>query len=519
MRARHPNQGFAKIAALPDAKKDTPWNQGQNRFRFQPGDIQAYKNLHDVDVVAMHLWVSVRLAVAQVDEQERLVTFAAKSRRRLTDGTEPARYYVENALELLDSPGEWYLDRTTGTLYYWPMPGERIDEVEAVVPVLAHLVRFEGQPEKNRFVEHVVLRGLTFQHAEWWPARTDPVDIQAAAPVPAVIQADGLRHGKIERCKVARASNYGIHLSRGCQQNEIADCELFDLGAGGIKIGEMTQRADPAQQTHGNTVTDNHVHDCGQIFHQGIGIWIGQSFGNRVLLNHVHDLYYTGISCGWTWGYGKTLARGNVIELNHVHHLGKGWLSDLAGVYTLGVQPDTVIRSNKFHDISAYRYGGWGIYFDEGSTHIVAENNLVYRTTHGGFHQHFGKENIVRNNIFALGRDAQIRRTRQEPHRSFSFERNIVYWNEGKLLDGNWDQLNVAFDSNLYWQAKGAAVRFGKLTLEEWQAKGMDRKSLIADPLFANPEQHDFRLADKSPAFKLGFVPLESSRVGPRTRE
>src|SRR5262249_23791717 len=158
-------------------------------------------------------------------------------------------------------------------------------------------------------------------------------------------------------------------------------------------------RDDPRLRTHDNAVTDCHVHGGGRVFHQAVGLWVGQSSGNRLAHNHVHDLYYTGISCGWTWGYGRTLGRGNVIEANHGHDLGRGWQSDLGGVYTLGVQPGTVVRGNVFHDIAGHRYGGWGIYFDEGTTQVVAEDNLVYRTTHGGFHQHFGRENVVRNNV------------------------------------------------------------------------------------------------------------------------
>ena len=68
----------------------------------------------------------------------------------------------------------------------------------------------------------------------------------------------------------------------------------------------------------------------------------------------------------------------------------------------------------------------------------MAEDNLVYRTTHGGFHQHYGETNVVRNNIFALGRDWQVQRTRPEPHRSFSFVTNLVYFDSGTLLAGDW---------------------------------------------------------------------------------
>ena len=523
VRARHPKQGFLKVAGLPDVKKDTPWDKGQNRFQFHPGDIKNYANLADVDVVAMHLWMSVRLPVASVDEKEHLVTFAHKSHFRLTDGSDPARYYMENAFEFLDTPGEWYLDRKTGKVYYWPREEDftgygnpkSIALLFGTAPVLPGLVRFEGQPKDGKLVEHVRLRGLSFQHTEWWPGKDDPVDAQAAVHVPAVVQGEGMRHCTIENCTVAHASNYGIHLSYGCQENRIVGCELFDLGAGGIKIGD-TEQAEPVRQTHHNMVTDNHIHDCGQIFHHAVGVFVGQSYANQIAHNHIHDLYYTGLSCGWTWGYGKTLARDNIFEFNHVHDLGKAWLSDMGGIYTLGMQPGTVIRSNVFHDINGFNYGGWGIYFDEGSTHILAENNLVYRTSHGGFHQHYGKENIVRNNIFALSRDAQIRRTRQEPHLSFTFERNIVYWQEGTLLDGSFDKGNVAFDKNLYWHAKKGPIRFGRLTLAEWQAKGMDAKSVIADPLFASPEKNDFTLAAQSPASRVGFVPLDLATVGPR---
>ncbi len=253
-RARHPNNGFLRIAGLPDVVKTTPRNQGQNRFRFAPGDIKAWDNLEDVDVVALHLWVSVRLPVAAVDEKERLVTFASKSRRLLTDGSEPARYYVENALELLDAPGEWYLHRQTGTLYYRPYPDEDRTRAEVIAPVLPYLVRFEGKPEMNRPVAHVTLRGLTFAHAEWWPEHKDPLDIQAAVSVPGAVQGEGEDHCALEDCTVAHVSNYAVQLGRGCRHNRVAGCDLFDLGGGGVQIGEGA-RMTPPRGRHTTTLS------------------------------------------------------------------------------------------------------------------------------------------------------------------------------------------------------------------------------------------------------------------------
>jgi parallel beta-helix repeat protein len=184
-------------------------------------------------------------------------------------------------------------------------------------------------------------------------------------------------------------------------------------------------------------------------------------------------------------------------------------LSDMGFVYTLGVQPGTVIRNNYCHDAAHFEYGGWGIYLDEGSSHILVENNIVFRTTYGGFHQHYGRENIVRNNIFAFGRDAQMLRSRNEPHISYRFNRNIVYFSQGDdTLMGHMENGNFDFDKNVYWRTDGNNLIFDNKTLAEWQGAGHDRHSIVADPKFAAPEEGDFTIADGSPAREVGFKPI-----------
>jgi hypothetical protein len=537
-RARHPNRGYLGIAELPD--KAGEWTQGQTRFRFREGDLKAWGSITNAEVVAMAKWVESRLPVAGVDEKERVVTFSKRS----VFGLEPGDlYYAEGAFEFLDEPGEWYLDASTGTLYYMPRPGEQIAEVQAIAPVLPQVVRFEGKPEAGHFVERIVVRGLTFSHTEWCfpegfhrgknkpevspePKAEVGGFAQAAVGVPGAVWGEGVCDCVFEDCRFSSVGNYGLELARGCQRNRIIQCEFSDLGAGGLKIGETSIRDQAAEQTGGNEISGCHIHDGGKMFASGIGIWIGQSPSNRILHNLIHDFYYTGISIGWTWGYGPALATNNTVTLNHVHHIGVKSdgdgpiLSDMGGIYTLGKQPGTTVRNNLWHDIAGIRYGGWGIYFDEGSSGIVAESNVVYRTTHGGFHQHYGETNVFRNNILAFGRDQQIQRSRPEPHVSFSFVTNIVYFDSGTLLTGNWDgDENYKMDWNLYFDARPDAkpdqVRVGPCTWEKWQERGHDQHSLVADPLFLAPRENDFRLQPSSPAFKLGFQSIDLSHVGP----
>jgi hypothetical protein len=166
-------------------------------------------------------------------------------------------------------------------------------------------------------------------------------------------------------------------------------------------------------------------------------------------------------------------------------------------------------------------YGGWGLYTDEGSSGIVLESNVVYRCQSAGFHQHYGQDNLVYNNIFALNQNAQMRRTRVEDHRSFFFTNNIVYYDSGKLLDGDWSGTNYDIDHNIYFDTREnplSRIIGGSLKFADWQALGHDVHSLFIDPMFVAPEKGDFRLKRQSLAVKFGFHPLDLRGVGPRNK-
>jgi parallel beta-helix repeat protein len=362
----------------------------------------------------------------------------------------------------------------------------------------------------------VTLRGLTFAYADWSLPAKGYVDMQAAYDIPPAVELRRARNCRIEKNTFTHLGQYALQVWKGSHDNQVLGNEMTDLGAGGVKVGGSYIPENQDSATSGTVVSDNYIHNIGIVYPAAVGVWIGQSNGNTVAHNEISDTYYTAISLGWTWGYGPTAAHDNHIEFNNLYNIGRGLLSDMGCIYSLGVQPGSVERNNLCHDVSRFAYGGWGIYTDEGSSQILIENNVVYRTEDGGFHQHYGRENILRNNIFALGEKAQLQRTRQENHLSFTFEHNIVYWTEGKLLNGKWTDDQFHMDFNLYWQAAGQPFQFGRESLAEWQKRGQDVHSLVADPLFTDPEHGDFTLKPGSTAAKIGFQAIDLSQVGRR---
>ncbi|MFH1265857.1 MAG: right-handed parallel beta-helix repeat-containing protein [Planctomycetota bacterium] len=528
-RARSPNEDYYRMVQKAPPAADAagkPVPRDRTAFLFAADNIKPWPDLKEAQVVVFHSWETSRLRIAGVDESQRLVTFTGPSCWPFENWEKKQRYYVENVREALDAPGEWYLDRSTGTLYYYPMPGEDMAKAEVIAPRLTRLVDLRGRPDESQFVQYVTFRGIAFSHEDWTLEPQGHSDSQAVVTAPAAVMADGARHCVIEKCEISHVGDYGVWLRRGCKDCRIVENRIRDLGVGGVRIGEAQLPATDEAESSDNTVDNNHIFDGGHVYPAGVGVWVGQSSRNTISHNEIHDFSYSGMSIGWNWDDAPNRCHHNTIELNHVHHVMKGMLSDGGAIYTLGVSTGSVIRNNVFHDVWSYANPpfGWGIYLDATTGGYLVENNVVYNI-HAGclMYSNGGHEHVIRNNIFAFPANYMLWPFWEK--RPTAFQHNLMIMTQGTLFvpftertlrerlaakesSGPWDE-------NLYWHtAEREGLKFFKTSFAEWQALGLDRKSLVADPRFVNAAEYDFRLQPGSPALGLGFQPIDTSRVG-----
>jgi len=513
-----PDSDFFRVAGpvrveYPELGKQV---SSKTQFHYREEDIGQWDSLEDAVFVTFHSWATSLTRLKSIDRKEHILEFTGAARWEYTRWQRDQRYFIEHLFEGLDQPGEWYLNKKTGKLYYYPMPGEAMEQTEIIAPVARQLLKLIGAPKDESYVEYLQFKGLDFQHTEFPIGPWGHNDGQAASKVHAAVETVGARYCTFENLAVSRLGNYGVWFRQGSQYNVLRHSEITDLGAGGVRIGEGVNPASPGEATEYNVVDNNFIHEGGRVFREAVCVWVGRSSHNDVTHNEISDFRYTGVSVGWSWGYAESSAHHNRIAYNHIHHIGLSQLNDMGGIYCLGVSPGTVLRGNVIHDVISHPrlYGGWGIYTDEGSSDILLENNLVYNTSTGGFHQHYGRDNIIRNNIFAYSHGPQIIRTREEDHNSFTFQNNIIYFNTGKPLGSNWQNGNWVMDNNVWWDTTSQVLDFRGRSFEEWQAQGHDTHSIIADPGFIDGEAGDFRLKPDATALSRGFKPFDYTEAG-----
>lgn len=522
-RARTPNAGYIQAVGQPSQPLPGTILAGpatKTLISIDAGDAKIFaglspEELHDVNTLIYHSWDVSRLRLAGARVEDGTLQFTGGQRDFFS--LEPYhRMHFENFRGALDAAGEWFLSRD-GTLSYKPRPGETLEQAKIEAPVASQWLLFKGDATKEQFVEKIAFRGLTFRGQSFILPDKGVHYGQAESSLIGAIEATGTRQLTFEKCEFAASLTHALRFMRGCSEITVRQCYLHDLGAGGIYIGEPAVNKLGPEHIHHVTVENCIIHTGGRYFMAGIGVLVFHASDVTIRHCDIADFFYSAISTGWTWGYKPTTAARILIENCHLHHLGWSVLSDMGGVYTLGPQPGSVIRGCHIHDIGCASYGAWGMYNDEGSTGIVWENNLAHHTQSAGYHQHYGRGNIIRNNIIAFGAEEHVRYSRPEDFFAFAFERNIILQGEGRLfmhVDKNWDNGRVYLNDNVYWKPDGEIPEFAGKTWADWQFLGRDTTSVVADPLFVDAANGDWTLKPESPALKLGFKPFDWKQAG-----
>lgn len=329
-----------------------------------------------------------------------------------TDGRNSA-FYLTNAKELIDEPGEWYHDIETHKLYYYPLKGEEIKE--AIVPAIETLVNVEGT--LDRLVKNIRFENITFSYTTWMrPSLLGHVPLQAGMyltdgyklrpqmirknnhkldnqgflgrPAAAVV-VKGAHDIDFVNCTFTHLGASGLDYEWGTYGGSVSRCTFRDIAGNGIVTGsfspashETHQPYDPADGREvcaGLTIANNLISDVTNEDWGCVGICAGYVRDINIEHNEISEVSYTGISLGWGWTRTVNCMRNNRVHGNLIHHYAKH-MYDVAGIYTLGSQPHSFITDNCVHTIYTPGYAHdphhwFYLYTDEGSSFITVKNN------------------------------------------------------------------------------------------------------------------------------------------------
>ena len=332
----------------------------------------------------------------------------------LSKKTGNSAFYLTNALQFLDEPGEWYEDLKNSKVYYWPKDGESIKSSDVVVPVLETLVKIEGTIDQP--VSYVYFKGISFQHSAWLrPSKQGHVPHQAGMymldayklKVPGTPDKKGLEnqawlgrpaaalevsfanHTGFDSCSFEHHASTGLDYKIGTHDNLIQGNVFKDIGGSGILVGLFSNEAteahlpynptDQREISTNETISNNLITDVTNEDWGCVGIGAGYVRGIKIIHNEISEVSYSGISMGWGWTRTVNAMKNNLVSGNKIHHYGKH-MYDVAGVYTLSAQPgsnitfnyvDSIYKAPYAHDPDHWFY----LYTDEGSSFINVNNN------------------------------------------------------------------------------------------------------------------------------------------------
>ncbi|MBO6187118.1 MAG: right-handed parallel beta-helix repeat-containing protein [Prevotella sp.] len=329
------------------------------------------------------------------------------------DTKHPSPFYLTNALELLDEPGEWYHDIREHKVYYMPRKGETIRE--AIVPVLTTLMEFIGTPERP--VRNITIKDVAFHHTTWMrPSEQGHVPLQAGmylteayklrpqtdrpnnhkldnqgwlGRADAAVELRWTENCSFEQCRFEHLGGSGLDYVVGCRAGSTTRCTFTDIAMNGYVCGSFSpeglethlpyQPTDFREVCTGQEVSQCEFYNVSNEDWGCVAIAAGYVSGINIEHNTIHDVSYTGISLGWGWNRDLVSMKDNRVHANLIYDYAKH-MYDCAGIYTLGNQPGTVISENVVRDIAKPSYvhdpNHWFyLYTDEGSSNITLRDN------------------------------------------------------------------------------------------------------------------------------------------------
>lgn len=460
---------------------------------------------------------------------------------------DPEKRFIENVFEELDSPGEWYLDKEEGTIYFFPTGDMDMSSALAEMVMLKQLVVFKGT--QNNPVKHIHFRGITFTHTShvFLDEYEEQLRCDWKINRSGAVFMEGTEDCVIDRCHFDQVGGNAVFMSNYNHRNTVSNCVFDYAGESGICVvgdansvrspstwfNQLDILKDDVDRTSGPrndsypskcTIHNNLMHDLGRIGKQTAGIYIHIAHNITVSHNTIYNLPRAGICIG-SGHFG-----GHIIEFNDIYNTVQetgdhgpfnSWGRDRywslefrSGEYfpvkqyaRLDILDTNIIRNNRFH-----HDGRWGIDLDDGSSCYEIYNNLclgmgiklregfnrtmcnnIIVNWSGDFHVWPDScSDIITNNIIV--NDVSYHFINADPGYASVIDRNLFYNHGNDIIITGLPQ--------------------GPLKFNEWQALGFDRNSVVADPLFTDPANGDYSVQPASPALKVGFVNFPMDRFG-----
>jgi hypothetical protein len=487
----------------------------------------------DIELVIFEKWTVSRQRISCIDTTNRIIYLTGQTDTGTSQGYLPDhRYIIENVKDQLSQPGQWFLDRSTAqwTLTYLANTGENPNTDTVIVPQSPQVLTASG-------LQWVTFDGITFSGDNFVTSPTGYASNQADHSVPAAVTCTNCSNVTFNSDTFTNITGYGLSLTTDATGtatgNTVENNAAYDTGAGGMILGDYaTPRDTDANVLQFTTVQNNIVQGYGRMYPASSGIEMMLNHDMTNTHNEVNDGFNTGIAecmagpslCAG--GPGSSGAFNIATTFNHIWNIGQGITDDMGGIYyATYTATGNTMYNNRVHDISDASaldpdgYGGQGLYIDNTTGLITVENNLVFRVSETLAKMTYGpvapnQQNIIQNNILALGRSAVIGVGQCGTRNlQFQFSNNLVYQdrigdsNPSASIEGPDDYLGTPvgsvqqYSSNMYYntvqnlatwpsgfsyQAPGCNSR-NLINFSTWQSLGEDPGSEVSNPGFSNP--------------------------------